>query len=224
MTTTDTARLRELLGAATKGPWEADGAQVESESVGIICARRPGHEYPNSQAQWEANRDWIAAIHNAAPALLDELDALRRADDDLERDSATVMHMLREALGTRDVHGDIEGIDRLAKEVKALRARVAELEAELSQCRQAIGLLTTTTPEVEMNGADPVAMAMKMVDSLADRDARMRKEGAAEWLEKFAADNQERYGTYFVETTTDSLLAEAARLREGGEGWRSSWR
>lgn len=50
---------------------------------------------------------------------------------------------------------------------------------------------------------------------LAARDEEMKRLGAAEWLEKEAADFYERFGTHFYESTTDSMQAEAARLRAG---------
>lgn len=136
--TTDTARLRELLGAAKMSH---ERLAVELKSLTAVSHFYSG----DAVALFVADLECLLDVVGHYSTLLDELDALR--------------------------------------------ARVAELEAELSQCRQAIGLLTTTTPEVEMNGADPVAMAMKMVDSLADRDARMRREGAAEWLTSLAEED-----------------------------------
>lgn len=65
------------------------------------------------------NKDAIVAILNAAPALLDEVDGLRAERDGLR--------------ATRDVW--VAVADTRSLDVKALRARVAELEREVERVR-----------------------------------------------------------------------------------------
>ena len=89
MNTTDTARLRELLGAATKGPWEVEIEEYgNSGSVTVTGLKRLLHDTewadPEDFEQDQANAHCIAELHNAAPALLAELDALRARVAELE--------------------------------------------------------------------------------------------------------------------------------------------
>ncbi len=81
MTAIDTARLRELLAKATPGPWHAtydDAVKVRDVNGDAILmmqhvhlrGRRNGNEV-------NATAELIAALRNAAPALLDAHD---RAD------------------------------------------------------------------------------------------------------------------------------------------------
>ena len=96
---TDTARLRELLGAATKGPWEVECVQTSVGrcfKIGPFPSRR--EDRPNwacvyddsyggvshGNEELKANAHCITELHNAAPAMLDELDALRARVAELE--------------------------------------------------------------------------------------------------------------------------------------------
>ena len=127
--TTDTARLRELLGAATKGPWEVTeletgGVFVEVESATIcrLYSPRPGDEISVRRQNSAA----IVAVMNAAPAMLDELDALRAR---VKREIRTWEVEQEKAQGANGAA--LEATANLVEveaERDALRARVADLE------------------------------------------------------------------------------------------------
>ena len=78
----DLRRLRKLLAAATPGSWEVRDAlgsppiieKVVFEPVTERIVASTG-QFPDSQAQPDAQL--IAELHNAASALLDELEAFR---------------------------------------------------------------------------------------------------------------------------------------------------
>lgn len=118
-------RLEALLAAANRTGLYAE-ADSENEEIAVIDDRG----VCLAVFSWLSDARVYVALHNAAPALLAELAAYRRAEADDIKDSMTRMAMLRTALGTRDVHGETEGIARLIEERDKLRARVAELETE----------------------------------------------------------------------------------------------
>ena len=199
--TTDTARLRELLGVPIGG---------------IISL------------------DDIEEILSAAPALLDELDALRLENHRLRRNDTNfkIGKMSPSVIGPSDASKDstISGLLKQAADIEAardaLRARVAELEDIYLDLE---GIL----PSGELGPTSG-----NFHGWLAARDARMKREGAAEALEKIAKDKHSGglcralkvlYSSYEnTEAPRDltitlgliegsEVLAEAARLREGGE-------
>jgi len=99
---TDLAKLRELLEKATKGPWESNHHGVFSEYGYMVC------NVSATTGKYESehhNRNLIAALRNEAPALLDEVEAmraaLRHAIATLERDGDEwgICSELRQALG-----------------------------------------------------------------------------------------------------------------------------
>ncbi len=172
---TDTARLREFLGGITKLPWSNRGKLM----LGVIIGG-PHIEYTNgsSQAQIasvtlgdgilaeerEANAAAIIAVMNAAPAMLDELDALR--------------------------------------------ARVAELEADRKSLAKTCSWCGCS-PVIEAC-ADDCMVKQLAQETLAARDARMRREGAAEEIET----TMERWHD---QPFPEYAKQRAARLRESGE-------
>lgn len=104
--------------------------------------------------------------------------------------------------------------ERMQSELDAAMAEAARLREALVYCRR----------EFESHAGEDYSVMIcdEALDStpttaewLAERDAEQRRIGAAEWIEKAAAENLERFGTHFYESTTDSMLAEAARLRTG---------
>lgn len=76
----DLAELRRLHEAATKGEWRCFRYSVASASlmVGDIVCQPPDDDCEQSLEKWPHNAAFIAAAHNALPALLDELEAARR--------------------------------------------------------------------------------------------------------------------------------------------------
>lgn len=95
MSDVDTKAMRELLAKATPGPYArdplnlgslgdvstADGAHMVAQAQAIY-RERPDQRAQN--AQRDANADAIVALHNAAPAILDEIEALRAKVEELE--------------------------------------------------------------------------------------------------------------------------------------------
>lgn len=68
------ARVRELDGKATKGPWAPDWGRVRDDNCGTIC------QHPSEESafgpKWEANKDLIAEYRTAAPKLAAEYERL----------------------------------------------------------------------------------------------------------------------------------------------------
>ena len=92
----DTAALRALEQAATPGPWEWNYDAIDE------CA----HLYNGKQAiaycydEDGANFTAIAAMRNAMPAFLDELDAARARIVELEADKAgAITRLMRTGMG-----------------------------------------------------------------------------------------------------------------------------
>ena len=72
---TDTKELRKLLAAATPGEWQA--YENRSGTLYVAAGGEIVFFAANDDGTQDANTDLIVALHNATPALLDELDALR---------------------------------------------------------------------------------------------------------------------------------------------------
>jgi hypothetical protein len=76
----DTKALRELLAKATPGPWRHDAGDTAVFATApsktgsrLLQTLVAGNAAPNDAAL-------IVALHNAAPALLDEIDRLREVE------------------------------------------------------------------------------------------------------------------------------------------------
>lgn len=82
----DLAELRRLHEAATTGKWFAFRLSVASASllVGDIVCQPPDEDCEESLKQWPHNADYISAVRNALPALLDELEAAREDSSRLD--------------------------------------------------------------------------------------------------------------------------------------------
>ena len=134
MPPTDIAELRRLHEAATTGKWFAFRLSVASTSVlvGNIVCQPPDEDCEESLKQWPHNADYISAVRNALPALLDELEALREkvrlqalVIDELPEEVAglhAVIELQREMIAHKDVRdrhtkliGAAEALERLAK-------------------------------------------------------------------------------------------------------------
>ena len=107
MSKADRARLRELLGKATPGPWECDdyGVDFPGARYGEVA-----YVLSKTRGRFEATSDnaaLIVAAVNALPALLDRIDALEAG--------------LRSVIDAADSFCDEEGYE-VAGQVK-LRAR-----------------------------------------------------------------------------------------------------
>jgi chromosome segregation ATPase len=117
-------------------------------------------------------------------------------------------------------------LDEYDGSVYRLRAEVSRLREALKAIHKGACLTAQESRSRDDDRyclADVIQVANEALSStttaewLAARDAEQRRIGAAEWLEKPAAENHERFGTHFYESTTDSFLAEAASLRAGKE-------
>lgn len=81
MTSTDLTHLRELLAKATPGPWRI--VYPDADEVQSFCICEPDETalgtiadfFNYSDEQDKANAEWVLAICNAAPGLLDDLTA-----------------------------------------------------------------------------------------------------------------------------------------------------
>lgn len=72
----DVARLRELLEKATPGEWYVhDGNRIHSRTDGRNCSVTN-----TERAEARGNLALIAELRNQAPALLSELDRLRKVE------------------------------------------------------------------------------------------------------------------------------------------------
>lgn len=163
--TTDTARLRELLGAATKGPWKIQQnircvvSDAELQDYGNVVFEYPNSALEDSAKNAEANAAAIVAVMNYASDLLDELNSAR--------------------------------------------TRVTELEQGIASANTASAHFHSKIVEAQ--------------EGIAARDARMKAEGAAEWLEQHANEVKLRDYDGIFKRTSGAMMEDAKRLREGGE-------
>lgn len=126
---TDTTALRSLLAEATPAPWYANitptgpsAAVMRSECVMAGNDRVAARGDQKKQRQWIQDAALIVALRNAAPAMLDEIDSLRRERDVLLEE----VNAMRERDGVRSliVQGGgtyCESLDEKAR-LKAFRA------------------------------------------------------------------------------------------------------
>lgn len=100
MPPTDIAELRRLHEAATTGKWFAFRLSVASTSVlvGDIVCQPPDEDCEESLKQWPHNADYISAVRNALPALLDELEELREEITELRLKHSRLRHIHAEAV------------------------------------------------------------------------------------------------------------------------------
>jgi hypothetical protein len=110
--TPDTKRLRELLAKATPGPWRAERIGEEEslvhapESAEQLAKRRDvGHACVFCDSHHAANAELIAAAVNALPALLDEIDRLRRVAEAAREQAPALNSDLTRALRDLDEGG-----------------------------------------------------------------------------------------------------------------------
>ena len=187
----DLDRLDSLFAAATKGEWTVEIEEYgNSGTVTIPEINRILHDTdwadPQDFQRDQDNAEWMAESHNAYPALAAELRTLRARVAELEH-IAEIDKGIYEA--TRE---DRENAYRL------LAGTVAAIGSEID---------TKLASEPEIIGA--VGWA------LIERDARMRREGAAEVWDQVA--NYEGNKEFPAIVRRFDALNNAARLREGGE-------
>ncbi len=94
---TDIEKLRELLAAATPGPWK----HIPGKRMVFVVAPEchvysnrdnddgEGPYHPNTIKRWNADAALIVAAVNALPAMCNEIDALR-ADRDRMREALSI--------------------------------------------------------------------------------------------------------------------------------------
>lgn len=128
MQKTDTAELRRLHEAATKGEWIVEPVDAIGRAVLRRGARRMFPIPANDAA-------FIAAAHNALPALLDELEA---ASLEMRRQGSVIAELREEVRRLTQANGDIrKERDRAVAEAqrqdgvaKGLRAAKLRQEVE----------------------------------------------------------------------------------------------
>ncbi len=172
-TQTDLAELRRLWEAATKGKWSVEIDEYETDDDGTVIAGEisiPEINRTLHSTEWAESSDWqrdldnaefIAAAHNALPALLDELEAAREALSQIywksielgeDRGDSTINHIAADALkgDTSPLHardrrqkliGAVEELERIAanwyEEMVAWTA--TDFEQRAAQLRQEAG-------------------------------------------------------------------------------------
>ncbi len=186
--TTETARLRELLGAATKG-----SLHVVAHDGGVEV--RDVNSRSVADFAWHKDAVLFVALRDAAPAMLDELDALRgkaATYDELKENLPVDWPCQHPETGV----SVLDDVKNLIADRDALRARVAELEQGIASANTAAAHYHQKITEAQ--------------DGLAARDASMRREGAAEEIET----TLERWHD---QPFPEYAKQRAARLREGGE-------
>jgi hypothetical protein len=81
MTNLDLDNLEQLHAAATPGPWERRENDPMFADL-VVAPNEPFGRHIPAEAHQPEDAEWIAAIHNAAPALIAEL---REARATIER-------------------------------------------------------------------------------------------------------------------------------------------
>lgn len=178
--TTDTQRLRELLAAATPGPWE--------QKNGGHVYNGPQH-LPVCKVSMASDGAFIAALRNAAPALLEELDSLRKKATELKDERNTLHELVRGGscetcnelrktiaditLGwevifdTRKVNGMSH-----SEAAKALVAERDKLREEVRAYKAALDAMTTLRDEEKAKHARSEDLVSKL---WAERDSLRRE-------------------------------------------------
>lgn len=135
----DTAELRRLWEAATKGKWEVTRfmnivTTPAPDDGGDIVTESPNRYVLTSFEKWQSNAEYIAAAHNALPALLDELEAAREEIESMRNDRDGALYFIRlnghelqhadDTLRARDRHqkliGAAEELERINAEFEAI--------------------------------------------------------------------------------------------------------
>ena len=139
----DIKELRQLVQAATPGPWYVTGkltryveARIDGGLIQEVAACGPTKADGGYGPQQEANARLIAAANPAAISeLLDRLKAAEKERDALRADKATLQQMmyslkdrLEVAEKERDWHA--ERCEDAMNECDALRAKTAEMEQQ----------------------------------------------------------------------------------------------
>lgn len=101
------AELRVLLAEATPGPWIVVGYPYH-EQVGAHFKISRWEAYPLAKTT-DADASLIAALRNAAPALLDEIERLRASEQQLMRDltGSDADHDYNRVCSERDCYRDM---------------------------------------------------------------------------------------------------------------------
>ena len=156
------------------------------EHCANLCTRLDGHksDYPMAmmQAEWA---DVLAAEHNAYPALRQRL-----AEAERERDTAKA-EVARQWITLTEI------------------AELVEDDADCDDSEEGIANRPNLAMQVQMMADKATQCNPQAYAWLAARDASMKREGAAEWLE-----NAAREGGYY-ERSSEGMLEEAKQLREG---------
>ena len=136
--TIDLDKLERLEREATPGPWEPETWCGEYDpgwcGVGPLCLpsgeEDPDDDGPESPCATRAATDaaLIAALRNAAPAMIAELRAARECIAELDAPKKTDPDLFQIAVRLAAGHADASDAWALLEEVERLRKRVAELE------------------------------------------------------------------------------------------------
>lgn len=146
----DTLALRALMEGATPGQLRArqsdHGGSVETDDeyelavawLGASSSSCARGSRSRSGAQAFADAKYFAALVNAAPALLDEVDALRARVAELQAEVDACGEIIGQPPGASRGHAEIIAatIARHQEHGEQLAARVAELERELERVRE----------------------------------------------------------------------------------------
>lgn len=183
-TDAELAELKRLHAAATPGQWRMFYGG-EPLLIGSSGERVADMEYPR-------DAEWVTAAHNALPAILDHLEAVEREREELEAE------LEEERAHSIEYEKDC---------TKALCSLAREFDFEWDGDG-------ATADELREFISETVGEAEKIRNGLAARDARMKREGAAEWLRGYII--AVKLQDPMAETVWLSALEQAAqRLREG---------
>lgn len=220
-TQTDLAELRRLWEAATPGEWalawEGGKTGVLASMIGKLVAfignPDPSDGYEPTR---KANGEFIAAAHNALPALLDELEAAR---EEVRRLNGIISGAKNVACAYCQHVTKAEGLTD-----DEIRDRVLEHTVNCDQ-RPEAGLLMAMLFMVHAVGMNtdglpknsPELFALKFSDTLDARDRRMKLIGAAEEWE-LEAGIAKAAGRDLITYQREYLEQRAAKLRQEAEG------
>lgn len=119
----DIKKLRELCEKATPGPWEWQysekwGTSVFNDTLGVITAYTNERGNPDITIA-EEDLEFIAAARTALPELLDEVEMLRKENQEMVREGlAADVEIVKENMRL------IEEVERLRKEVRLLNEKI----------------------------------------------------------------------------------------------------
>jgi hypothetical protein len=234
------ARIAELEAQLE----ELQHTRKVERDAGLLMVHEANKERDAARAlakEWEA-KAMDAANHPVVQVLLQERDAAKAEAEERRTMAARAQEALRHLMNGLPTNDAVWAAYGNADSARAwLAERDAKMHTALEAARageaRAVEALGTLNHAAKIaistnygNSEDEdTPLTIRLLDGTCDATdellastqpaldwlAQREREAAAEELERMCLENEERFGTHFLETTTDSLRDRAAALRAG---------